>query len=62
MQGELYVKSDEHLAKIFTKGLAYPRLMHLKHRVRGVYDVYAITDCDSVVQLLESDCDYIHYC
>jgi hypothetical protein len=55
----VYVKSEEQLADIFTKGLAYPRFMQLVHRVRGVYDVYAVTDCDSVVELFDSDCDYI---
>ena len=32
--------------------------MQLVHRVRGVYDVYAVTECDSVIELFDSDCDY----
>jgi hypothetical protein len=44
----VYVKSNDNLADIFTKGLAYPRFMTLIYRVCGVFDVYAATDCDSV--------------
>ncbi len=49
-----------NIADIFTKGLPYPRFMKLVYRVRGVYDVYAMTDCDSVARvqdcMYESDC------
>ena len=52
----IYVQSEQNIADIFTKGLPYPRFMKLVYRVRGVYDVYAMTDCDSVAALW--DCVY----
>ena len=57
----VYVKSDDNLADIFTKGLAYPRFMTLIYRVCGVFDVYAATDCDSVAALFDSDYEYTEY-
>ena len=54
----VYVRTDEQLADIFTKGLAYPRFIRLVHRVRGYYDVYAISDCDTVAELFDSDSEY----
>jgi hypothetical protein len=53
-----YVRTDEQLADIFTKGLAYPRFFRLVHRVRGYYDIYAISDCDAVAELFDSDSEY----
>jgi hypothetical protein len=52
----VYVQSEQNIADIFTKGLAHPRFIKLVYRVRGVYDVYAMTDCDSVAALW--DCVY----
>jgi len=57
----VYVKSDDNLADIFTKGLAYPRFMTLIYRVCGVFDVYAATDCDKVAVLFDSDYEYTEY-
>jgi hypothetical protein len=54
----VYVRTDEQLADIFTKGLAYPRFVRLVHRVRGYYDIYAISDCDAVAELFDSDSEY----
>jgi hypothetical protein len=50
----IYVRTEEQLADIFTKGLAYPRFIRLVHRVRGYYDIYAISDCDTVAELFDS--------
>jgi hypothetical protein len=47
----VYVQSEQNIADIFTKGLLYPRFMKLVYRVREVYDVYAITDCDIVARV-----------
>jgi hypothetical protein len=52
----IYVQSEQNIADIFTQGLPYPRFMKLVYRVRGVYDVYAMTDCDSVTRVW--DCMY----
>ncbi len=52
----VYVQSEQNIADIFTKGLPYPRSMKLVYRVCGVYDVYAMTDCDNVAALW--DCVY----
>jgi hypothetical protein len=30
----------------------------LVHRVRGYYDVYAVSDCDGVPDLFDSDSEY----
>ncbi len=57
----IYVRTDEQLADIFTKGLAYPRFIRLAHRVRGYYDIYAISDWDTVAELFNSDSDS-EYC
>ncbi len=54
----VYVRTDEPLADILTKGLAYPRFIRLIHRVRGYYDIYAISDCDTVSELFDSDSEY----
>ena len=54
----VYVRSEDQLADIFTKGLAYPRFKMLVHKVRGVYDGYPGMDIDSVSELFESDEDY----
>ena len=53
----VYVRSEDQLADIFTKGLAYPRFMVLVYRVRGVYDVYAVSDIDSIMEMFCSDSD-----
>jgi hypothetical protein len=53
----VYVRSEDQLADIFTKGLAYPRFMVLVYRVRGVYDVYAVSDIDSIMEMFWSDSD-----
>ncbi len=50
----VYVRTDEQLADIFTKGLAYPRFVRLVHRVRGHHDIYVISDCDAVAKLFDS--------
>jgi hypothetical protein len=52
----IYVQSDQNIVDTFTKRLPYPRFMKLVYRVRGVYDMYAMTDCDSVAALW--DCVY----
>jgi len=54
----VYVRTDEQLTDIFTKGLAYPRFIRLVHRVRGYYDIYAISYCDTVAELFDSDSEY----
>jgi hypothetical protein len=53
----VYVRSEDQLAGIFTKRFAYPRLMVLVYRVRGVYDVYAVSDIDSIMEMFCSDSD-----
>ena len=53
----VYVRSEDQLADIFTKGLAYPRFMVLVYRVRGVFDVYAVSDIDSIMEMFCSDSD-----
>ncbi len=50
----MYVRTDEQLAEILTKGLAYLTLVMLVHIVRRDYDVYAVADCDSDNEYCES--------
>ncbi len=54
----VYVQSEQNIADIVTKGLAYPRFMKLIYRVRGVYYVYSMTDC--VIRVW--DCAYDSEC
>ena len=55
----IFVSSENQLADIFTKGLAFSRFMVLVHNVRGVYEYdLFVYDHDSVAELYDSDNEY----